>query len=262
MTKSKLLFTRPCQTKEARPSNETHPNFIQASWLRGSLSIAGDRTSSSMACPEPCYDQPAPEAGRNAERWSHPGQLQVSKQYSVYWLWNSRYNSTWKMPSVPQDTRSQNLDVWVSIMLQTLIFYILLQTAVTQGCLPLRRRQTINPAVAGGCIIWFYGQCLSVAGFSSLEVSGNFPGWKLLSFSWCCYLPEKTRMYPFTGDFWGDSSCQTSSREGEYNSWKKLAIILSGKTSMWMLEHPRQVQLHCSPISLVRSSVYYTCCYC
>lgn len=31
MTKSKLLFTRPCQTKEARPSNETHPKFIQAS---------------------------------------------------------------------------------------------------------------------------------------------------------------------------------------------------------------------------------------
>lgn len=80
------------------------------------------------------------------------------------------------MPAVPQDTRSQNLDVCVSIILQTLIFCILPQTAVIQGCLPVGRRQRINPAVAVGCIIQFYHQCVSVAGFSSLEVSGSFPG--------------------------------------------------------------------------------------
>ena len=38
------------------------------------------------------------------------------------------------------------------------------------------RRERIDPAVAVHCIIRFYGQCLSVAEFSSLEVSGNFPG--------------------------------------------------------------------------------------
>lgn len=135
---------------------------------------------------------------------SPPGQLQVSKQYSVYWLWNSRYNSTWEKDafnsSRHQISKPEFLSqhhVTNSDFLHSVVdcSYSGL-TAVTQGCLPVRRRQRINPAVAGGCIIWFYGQCLLVAGFSSLEVSGSFPGWKLLSFSWCCYLPGKTRMYP------------------------------------------------------------------